>query len=163
MVSGSIKRILGNSLIVVLIVLLIIFVLQYYEYDFVLLQYIAYDFALLGFIQDYIVLSLSWLCTWLSNRLDLYTCLGSYSVYPVDPWVNDRYCVGMVLIPYLSAIVPNMPDRGVVRDSDSFIDSYIVPLSCIGLAEQHYYRGVIKMFLIFLANITMHERSLVSQ
>ena len=96
-------------------------------------------------------------------RLDLYTCLGSYSVYPSDPWVNDRYCVGVVLIPYLSAIVPNMPDRGVVRDSDSFIDSYIVPLSCIGLAEQHYYRGVIAMFLIFLANITMHGCSLVSQ
>ena len=56
-----------------------------------------------------------------------------------------------------------MPDRGVVRDSDSFIDSYIVPLSCVGLAEQHYYRGVIAMFLIYLANITMHGRSLVSQ
>ena len=68
-------------------------------------------------------------------RLDLYTCLGSYSIYPLDPWVNDRYCVGVVLIPYLSAIVRNMLDRGVVRDSDSFIDSYIVPLSCIGLAE----------------------------
>ena len=69
----------------------------------------------------------------------------------------------MVLIPYLSAIVPNMLDRGVVRDSDSFIDSYIVPLSCIGLAEQHYYRGVIAMFLIYLDNITMHGRSPVSQ
>jgi len=96
-------------------------------------------------------------------RLELYTCLGSYSVYPLDPWVNDRYRVGVVLIPYLSAIVPIMPDRGVVRDSDSFIDSYIVPLSCIGLVEQHYYSGVITMFLIFLGNITMHGRSLVSQ
>jgi len=96
-------------------------------------------------------------------RLDLYTCLGSYSVYPSDPWVNDRYCVGVVLILYLSAIVPYMPDRGVVRGSDSSIDSYIVPLSCIGLTEQHYYRGVIAMFLIFLDNITMHGCSLVSQ
>jgi len=96
-------------------------------------------------------------------RLDLYTCLGSYSVYPSDPWVNDRYCVGMILIPYLSAIVPNMPYREVVRGSDSSIDSYIVPLSCIGLAEQHFYRGVITMFLIFLANITMHVHSPVSQ
>ena len=61
--------------------------------------------------------------------LDLYTCLGSYSVYPSNPWVNDRYFVGVVLIPYLSAIVPNMLDRGVVCDSDSIIDSYIVPLS----------------------------------
>jgi len=96
-------------------------------------------------------------------RLDLYTCLGSYSVYPSDQWVNDRYCAGVVLIPYLYAIVPNVPDRGVVRDSDSFIDSYKVPLSCIGLAEQYYYRGVIAMFLIYLANITMHGRSFVSQ
>ena len=68
-------------------------------------------------------------------RSELYTCLGSYSVYPSDPWVNDRYCVGVVLIPYLSAIVPNMPDRGVVRDSDSFIDSYIVHPPLIGQAE----------------------------
>ena len=68
-----------------------------------------------------------------------------------------------MLISYLSAIVPNMPDCGVVRDSDSFIDSYIVPLSCTGLAEQHYYRGVIAIFLIYLANITMHGLSLVSQ
>ena len=96
-------------------------------------------------------------------RYDLYTCLGSYSVYPSDPWVNDRYCVGVVLIPYLSAIVPYMLDRGVVRGSDSSIDSYIVPLSCIGLAEQLYYTGVIAMFLIFLANITMHGRNLVLQ
>jgi len=96
-------------------------------------------------------------------RLELYTCLGSYSVYPSDPWVNDRYCVGMVLIPYLSAIVPNMLDRGVVHDSDSFIDSYIVSLSCIGLAEQHYSRGLIVMFLIFLANITMHGCNPVPQ
>ena len=69
----------------------------------------------------------------------------------------------MVPIPYLSAIVPYMLDRGVVRGSDSSIDSYIVPLLCIGLAKQHYYRGVIAMFLIFLDNITMHGHSPVSQ
>ena len=57
----------------------------------------------------------------------------------------------------------HMPEHGVVRGSDNSIDSYIVPLSCIGLAEQHYYRGVIAMFLIFLANITMRGRSPVSQ
>jgi len=33
-------------------------------------------------------------------RLELYTCLGSYSVY--HPWVNDNYCVGVVPIPCLS-------------------------------------------------------------
>jgi len=43
-----------------------------------------------------------------------------------------------------------MPDCGVVRGGESFVDSYIVPLSRIGQAEQHYYRGVIAMFLIFL-------------
>jgi len=96
-------------------------------------------------------------------RLELYTCLGSYNIYPCVQWVNDKYCVGVVPILYLSAIVPYMPDRGVVRGSDSSIDSYIVPLSCIGQAEQHYYRGVIAMFLIFLDNITMHVRSPVSQ
>ena len=47
--------------------------------------------------------------------------------------------------------------------NNSSIDSYIVPLSCIGQAEQHYYRGVIAMFLIFLDNITVHGRSPVSQ
>ena len=67
-------------------------------------------------------------------RLELYTCLGSYSVYPLDLWVNDRYCVGVVLISYLSAIVPYMPDRGVVRDSDSSIDSYIVLVYWAGRA-----------------------------
>ena len=61
-------------------------------------------------------------------RLELYTCLGSYSVYPYVQWVNNKYCVGVVPIPYLSAMVPYMPDRGVVRGSDSSIDSYSPPL-----------------------------------
>ena len=98
MVSGSVKRILGNSLIVLVIVLLIIFVLQYYEYDFfyfnILLMTLLYLFIfkiILFLAYHSYVLSLV--------RLDLYTCLGSYSVYPSDPWVNDRYCVGVVLIP----------------------------------------------------------------
>jgi hypothetical protein len=68
-----------------------------------------------------------------------------------------------VLRPYLSAIAPYMPDRGVVRDGDSFVGSYIVPLPCVRQAEQHYYGGVIAMFLIFLDNITMHGRSPFSQ
>ena len=56
MVSGSNKRILGNSSTGLH---LFIIVLQYYEYDFVLLQYIDYNFALLVYICNYIVLSLS--------------------------------------------------------------------------------------------------------
>jgi len=117
-----------------------------YLFIFMIISFLVYHSYILGLV-----------------RLELYTCLGSYSVYPSDLWVNDRYCVGMVLISYLCAIVPYMTDRGVVRGSDSSIDSYIVPLSCIGLVEQHYYRGVIAMFLIFLDNITMHGRSPVSQ
>jgi len=96
-------------------------------------------------------------------RLELYTCLGSYSVYPSDQWVNDKYCVGVLPIPYLSVIIPYMLDRWVVRDGDSFVDSYIVPLPCIGQAEQHYYKRVIAMFLIFFDNITMHGHNPVSQ
>jgi len=68
----------------------------------------------------------------------------------------------VVPIPYLSAIVPYMLDHGVVRGGDSSVVSYIVPLPCIGHAEQHYHRGVIAMFLIFLDNITMHGCNLVS-
>ena len=85
-------------------------------------------------------------------RLDLYTCLGSYSVYPSDPWVNDRYCVGVVLIPYLSVIVPNMLDRGVVRDSDSFIDSYIVshPKICTLECDLEITKNKDKEFIIFI-------------
>ena len=71
-------------------------------------------------------------------RLELYTYLGSYSVYPCVQWVNGKCCVGAVPIPYLSAIVPYMPDRGVVCGSDSSIDSYIVPLPYIGQVEQHF-------------------------
>ena len=96
-------------------------------------------------------------------RLELYTCLGSYRVYPCVQWVNDKYCVGVVPIFYLSAIVPYMPDRGVVRGGDSSVDSYIVPILCIGQAEQHYYKGVIAKLLIFLDNIIMHGRNHVSQ
>ena len=60
-------------------------------------------------------------------RLELYPYLGSYSIYPCVQWVNDKYCVGVVPIPYLSAIVPYRPDRGLVCGGDSSIDSYIVP------------------------------------
>jgi len=125
----------------------------FYLFIFAIISFLLYHSYMLGLV-----------------RLEIYTCLGSYSVYPSDPWVNDRYCVGVVPIPYLSTIVPYMPDRGVVRGSrrvvrgsDSTIDSYIVPLPCIGQAEQHYYRGVIALFLIFLDNITMHGRSPFSQ
>ena len=47
---------------------------------------------------------------------EFYLCLGSYKVYPIVAcplvrWVNDRYCVGMVPIPYLFVIVPYIPEH----------------------------------------------------
>ena len=116
-----------------------------YLFIFAIISFLVYHSYMLGLV-----------------RLKLYTCVGSYSVYPCVQWVNDKYCVCVVPIRYLSAIVPYMPDCGVVRGSDSSIDSYIVHLLCIGQAEQHYYRRVIAMFLIFLDNITMHGCNPVS-
>jgi len=152
LVSGSVKRILGNTFIVLqlfinimnmnLFYFNILIMTLLYLFIFAIILFLVYHSYMLGLV-----------------RLQLYTCLGSYSVYPCVQWVNDKCCVGVVPIPYLSAIVPYMLDRGVVRGGDSSIDSYIVPLLCIGQAEQHYYRGVIAMLLIFLDNITMHGHS----
>ena len=158
MVSGSVKRILGNSLLffncsslffnimnMTLLYFNILIMTLLYLFIFAIILFLVYHSYMLGLV-----------------RLELYTCLGLYSICPCVQWVNDKYCVGVVLIPYISTFVPYMPDRGVVCGSDS-IDSYIVLLSCIGLAEQHYYWGVIVMFLIFLDNISMHGCSPVSQ
>jgi len=117
-----------------------------YLFIFAIISFLVYHGYILGFV-----------------RLELYTCLGSYSIYPSGSWVNDKYCVGMVPIPYLSTIVPYMTDHRVVRGGHSSVDSYIVPLLCIGQAEQYYNRGVTSMFLIFLDNITMHGHSPVLQ
>jgi len=51
---------------------------------------------------------------------------------PLVPWVNDRYCVGVVPIPYLSAIVPYILEQAVDRGSDSPVESSIVLLPFIG-------------------------------
>ena len=88
----------------------ILIMILLYLFIFAIISFLVYHSYILGLV-----------------RLELYTCLGSYSVYPSGPWVNDKYCVGVVPIPYLSAIVPYMPDRGVVRGGDSSVDSYIVP------------------------------------
>jgi len=146
LVSGSIKRICGNSLLffncsslffniknMTLFYFNILLMTLLYLFIFKIILFSVYHNYILGLV-----------------RLELYTNLGSYSVYPSDPWVNDRYCVGVVLISYLFVIVPNMPDRGVVRGSDSSIDSYIVPLSCIGLAEQHYLCHYSLLYISFM-------------
>jgi len=71
---------------------------------------------------------------------------------PLVPWVNDRYCVGMVPIPYLSVIGPYIPERKVHRRSDSPIESSVVLPPFIGQAEQYFYGEVITLFFIFLSN-----------
>ena len=49
--------------------------------------------------------------------------------------LSGRSHVGVVLRCYLPANVPYGPGHGVVRDGDSFIDSYIVHPPLIGQAE----------------------------
>ena len=46
-------------------------------------------------------------------RLELCLCIGSYSAYSLGRWVSDRYCVGEVPRPYLSAITPYSPELEV--------------------------------------------------
>jgi hypothetical protein len=102
-----------------------------YLFIFAIISFLVYHSYMLGLV-----------------RLELYTCLGLYSVYPCVQWVNDKYCVGVVPIPYLSVIVPYMPDRGVVCSGDSSIDSYIVPLSCTGQVEQKFVVVTAPLILI---------------
>jgi hypothetical protein len=94
-------------------------------------------------------------------RLELYSSIGSYSACSLDRWVSGKYCVGVVLIPYLPTIAPYIPDRVVDRGSDSLVESFVVHLPSIGQAEHNYYREVIAMFFIFLRNITMCRYNLL--
>jgi len=90
-------------------------------------------------------------------RLELCLCIGSYSAYSLGRWVSDRYCVGEVPRPYLSAITPYSLELEIDHGSDSPIESFVFLLPIIRIVEHHYYRKVIVMFLIFFANITMHR------
>jgi len=94
-------------------------------------------------------------------RLELCLCIGSYSASSLDRWVSGRYCVGEVPRPYLSMITPYSLGPEVDRGSDSPVESFVFLLSIIRLVEHHYYREVIDMFMIFLANITMHRYNLL--
>jgi len=58
-------------------------------------------------------------------RLELCFCIGLYSAYSLGRWVSDRYCVGEVPEPYLSAITPYSPELEVDRRSDSPIESFV--------------------------------------
>ena len=93
-------------------------------------------------------------------RLELCLCRGSYSAYSLGRWVSDRYCVGEVPRPYLSAITTYSLELEADHGSDSPIESFVFLLPNIRIVEHHYYREVIAMFMIFLANITMHRYNL---
>ena len=90
-------------------------------------------------------------------RLELCLCIGSYSAYSLGRWVSDRYCVGEVLRPYLSMISPYIPELEVDHGSDCPVESFVFLLPIIKIVEPHYYREVLAMFMIFLANITRHR------
>jgi len=62
--------------------------------------------------------------------------------------------------PYLSKITPYSLELEVDRGSDSPIESFVFLLLIIRILEHHYCRKVIAMFMIFLANITMHRYNL---
>jgi len=93
-------------------------------------------------------------------RLELCLCIGSYSTYSLDRWVSGKYCVGMVPRPYLSVITPYSPELEVDHESDNPVESFVFLLQIIRIVEHHYYKEVITMFMIFLANITMHRYNL---
>jgi hypothetical protein len=93
--------------------------------------------------------------------LELCLCIGSYNACSLDPWVSGKYCVGVVPIPYFSAIAPYIPDRKVDCGSDSPVESFVVLLPSIGPVEHNNYMEVIAMFFAFLRNIPMHRYNLV--
>ena len=62
--------------------------------------------------------------------------------------------------PYLSAITSYSLELEVDRRSDSPVESFVFLLPIIRIIEHHYYREVIAMFMIFLANIIMHRYNL---
>jgi len=71
----------------------------------------------------------------------------------LDTWeLSGRSHVGMVLRCYLPANVSYWPGRVVVRDSDSFVDSYIVHPPLVGLAE-FVLRSKSCYVLIYVSNV----------
>jgi len=90
-------------------------------------------------------------------RLELCLCIGSYSAYSLDRWVSGKYCVSVVPRQYLSLITPYSLELEVDRGSDSPVEFFVFLLLIIRIVEHHYFREVIAMFMVFLANITMHR------
>jgi len=54
-------------------------------------------------------------------------------------------------------ITPYSPKLEVDRGSDSPIESFVFLLPIMKIIEHHYYKEVIALFMIFLADITMHR------
>jgi hypothetical protein len=69
----------------------------------------------------------------------LYSCMESYSPHldHLLTWLNGKDSVSVVLILYLSVIVPYMSGRVVDRGGDSTIESFVVHPLCIGLLEPY--------------------------
>jgi len=108
-----------------------------------------------------IILFLVYLHYMLSEvRLELCLCIGLYNAYSLDRWVSGKYCVGVVPRPYLFAITLYCLELEVDCRSDSHVESFVFLLPIIRIVEHLYYREVIAMFIIFLANITMHRYNL---
>jgi len=57
-------------------------------------------------------------------------------------------------------ITPYSPELEVDHESDSLVESFVFLLLIIRIVEHHYYREVLAMSMIFLANITMHRYNL---
>jgi hypothetical protein len=155
LVFGSLKRTLGNSL-------LLLYLFLYYSssssfaMNMTLVYSIILDTTLLYLIMFSIILFLVYFDYILGIvRTELYLSIGSYSACSLISWVSGKHCVGVVPIPYLPSIAPYISDRVVHHKSDSPVESFVVHLPSIGQAEHSYYREVTTMFYIFLSNITM--------
>jgi len=126
-----------------------------------LIYLIISELTLFYFLIFLIILFLVYFDYMLSEvRLELRLCIGSYNAYSLDRWVSGKYCVGVVPRMYLSTITPYSPELEVDRRSDSPVESFVFLLPFIRIVEHHYFKEVLAMFMIFLANITMHTYNL---
>ena len=133
MVFGSIKRILGNSL-------LLLYSFLYYSssssfaMNMTLVYSIILDMTLLYLIMFSIILFLVYFDYMLGIvRSELYLSIGSYSACSLISWVSGKHCVGLMPIPYLPMIAPYIPDHVVDHGSDSPVESFEVHLPFVGL------------------------------
>jgi hypothetical protein len=67
--------------------------------------------------------------------LVLSLCICSYSVHPLNSWVNGRYHVSVVLRWYLPTDAPYMLGSVVDCGRDNPAESFVTHTSCIGQVE----------------------------